>query len=319
MSAPGTPAPRPPKRPLALSSASLPNMSSSTSSPNGAALSSNASLLTPISEPSATTQRKSREFSVDEPHRPSKLVRMLDNDEPAHNRKPAIAPVNKTLHSIDYITQQPSPVDDRFSLPPLHPRLNKTPVPPRSSTYDPATVPHTQDPTYGPPATPAKSSNHPPSILNDNVRNCECPIKYDLSAERPSHGIAACGNHSASLTSQQQHQVQYPLPHLPQAMGQQLTFPGAPVPPSTQTSTTSVATLESQLIRLKHYSDELLSLSLHDSHHLLQDEIKRQEDALLLAKRERSERLVRGLEAEFPGLVDVREAVKREGARLGYF
>lgn len=102
-------------------------------------------------------------------------------------------------------------------------------------------------------------------------------------------------------------------------MGQQITYSATPIPSSSRAPTTSVATLESQLIRLKHYSDELLSLSLHDSHRLLQDELRRQEDALLLAKRERSERLMRGLETEFPELVNVREAVKREGARLGYF
>jgi len=36
-------------------------------------------------------------------------------------------------------------------------------------------------------------------------------------------------------------------------------------------------------------------------------------------KRERSERLLRGLESEFPALVGVREGIRREGERLGYF
>jgi hypothetical protein len=40
---------------------------------------------------------------------------------------------------------------------------------------------------------------------------------------------------------------------------------------------------------------------------------------LLIAKKERSERLIRGLEAEFPSLVDIRERIKSEGGKLGYF
>lgn len=316
MSAPGTPACssnsgllQVQKRPLPLSPANLSSISSSAASPNGVASSSNTSLLTPNSEFSFDTQRKSQN-SATEAHRPTKQAKRLDSDDGTHNRHSTGLPVSKALHSIDYITQQPSPVDDRLSLPPLQPRRGQTSAPaPRSSTYDSTpTFPHGQ--THNP-VNPAWRTGQP----------CEQPIKHDHSIERPPPSIPASVNHSRSLTQRPQPQPQTqhsPMPHLHEATGQSTTFSVPHIPPSTH-APTSLASLETQLIRLKHYADELLSLSLHDSYCLLQNEIRRQEDALLLAKRERSERLVSGMEKEFPGLVSVREAVKREGARLGYF
>lgn len=80
-----------------------------------------------------------------------------------------------------------------------------------------------------------------------------------------------------------------------------------------------LATLESQLHRLHQYAEELLSLSLQESHQLLQREIQSLEQRILSIKRERSEKLLHGLESEFPGLVGVREGIKKEGSKLGYF
>lgn len=80
-----------------------------------------------------------------------------------------------------------------------------------------------------------------------------------------------------------------------------------------------LATLESQLHRLRQYAEELLSLSLHESHQLLQREIQSLEQRVLSIKRERSEKLLHGLESEFPALVGLREGIKKEGSKLGYF
>jgi hypothetical protein len=101
-----------------------------------------------------------------------------------------------------------------------------------------------------------------------------------------------------------------------------VSLPGTDLSPSVSSPPPILAalpTLESKLLRLRHYADELLSLSLHESHRLLQCEVRHLEEMLLMAKKERSERLVRGLEAEFPNLVDVRERIKSEGGKLGYF
>lgn len=90
-------------------------------------------------------------------------------------------------------------------------------------------------------------------------------------------------------------------------------------PDPTDPTPNPLPSLESKLLRLRHYADELLALSLHESHALLQREINALDETIMRVKRERSERLLRGLESEFPALVGVREGIRREGERLGYF
>jgi hypothetical protein len=81
----------------------------------------------------------------------------------------------------------------------------------------------------------------------------------------------------------------------------------------------SLSILESQLTRLRQYADELSSLSMEESQQLLQREIQSLEQKILSIKKERSEKLLHGLESEFPGLVGLREGIKKEGSKLGYF
>jgi hypothetical protein len=77
--------------------------------------------------------------------------------------------------------------------------------------------------------------------------------------------------------------------------------------------------LETQLSRLHQYADELLVLSMQESHHLLQREIHMLEERIKQIKRERSEKILHELENEFPALAGVRDGIRREGRRLGYF
>ncbi|PGH17871.1 hypothetical protein AJ80_04695 [Polytolypa hystricis UAMH7299] len=236
-------------------------------------------------------------------------------------------PSGKTLHGIHYITQMPSPQDDELSLPPLksQPALNGS-LPlssPTSTSNDGMTaLAHVAAASRGRVGMSAPHELPHPREL-----------KYELSGGTlsPMTPTAASMSHTYSISlssgpSQPSHSGAGPsgINPLPLSIPQPPTSTETlsnPSPTSSPqaTPTNHLPTLESQLVRLRQYADELLSLSLHDSHRLLQQEIRRLEDRLLLAKRERSERLVRALEVEFPNLASVREGVKREGGKLGYF
>ncbi|KAL1966395.1 hypothetical protein VTN77DRAFT_4537 [Rasamsonia byssochlamydoides] len=148
-------------------------------------------------------------------------------------------------------------------------------------------------------------------------------VNYDKAANSASNAF-----HPESLTSQGDSHSQS---HSHSVRGSNylppITQPAASLSSSSSSSSPilqnahhdSLSTLESQLHRLRQYAEELLSLSLQESHQLLQREIQALEQRIMAIKRERSERLLQGLESEFPALVGVREGIKREGSKLGYF
>lgn len=251
---------------------------------------------------------------------------------------------NKILHSIDFITRMPSPVADRVSLPPLKSRCSP------ESMSDPGSSPSMNqsctDIIVAGCTAAFDSIPSPAHYGRDNDREFKYSIQHSSTMAKTTPPLSrdyqfpqpTAHTHTTTIsnvlslsnrlppyqstTAAPQHQFR------PTATN---TITSAAIPTSlasistsTQTSTSSptpssLATIESQLHRLRQYSDELLALSLHDSHRILQQEIRHVEETLLLAKRERSERLIKAFETEFPGLVEVREGVKREGAKLGYF
>lgn len=278
----------------------------------------------------------------------TKILRTLDNDAVGSNRPHqghSSQSTGKTLHGIDYIAHMPSPSDEQVSLPPLKSRQNglgidaiPPPPPPHSSTSDPTET-----------CSPGKNNVAPsnPIIASTCRANQPTPMPNGLSSETKTDTTTQNTQKAISTPTKPLLQPfafreslapnQYVAPRStspsnstaifppPSQQQQQQQLPPPPAEPTssnpTPSSSPSISSLESRLDRLKHYASELLSLSLHDSHVLLQHEIQRQENALvqLLAKRERSQRLVRRMEEEFPEMVDVCREVKREGGKLGYF
>ncbi|WEW59689.1 hypothetical protein PRK78_005169 [Emydomyces testavorans] len=245
----------------------------------------------------------------------------------------------KTLHSIEYITHMPSPTIDHVSLPPLKSGCSS------ESMIDPASSPTMKRPSLDMIALGDTTVNNNGGSISKYPKDVDREIKHDITYDGPAPMTLM------ALHSQPTHYISHTTtttnPILLSGLSPPVQIPYAPpaqfrpatTSPITSTSTANIPTflaststsasnspsspsltsLESQLHQLRQYAEELLALSMHDSHRLLQQEIRRLEETLLLAKRERSERLIRRLEMEFPGLVGVREGVRREGARLGYF
>jgi len=76
-----------------------------------------------------------------------------------------------------------------------------------------------------------------------------------------------------------------------------------------------ISQLEDQIGRLRRYGDELLELSLHDSHRMLSEQLSALEASLKVKKKEKSTLLINKLARDFPGLAD---ATRREVEKLGY-
>ena len=226
----------------------------------------------------------------------------------------------KTLLGIEYITQMPSSGDDRVSLPPLKSQC---------STYGSLC-----SPTSGRPrssdgmamlSTSAAASRGKKQMQAPQEWHYGREMKLDRDKARLSPMAPTAPNPrnlpkaTPNMHPEQSAPTTDPTSRLtPPALASTIGFDvpsSAPAPPTSA----PFPTLESRLLRLRQYADELLSLSLHESYRLLQCEIRRLEETLLMAKKERSETLIRGLEAEFPNLVDIRERIKREGGKLGYF
>ncbi|KAM5489835.1 hypothetical protein MaudMau93_002962 [Microsporum audouinii] len=254
-------------------------------------------------------------------------------------------PPAKTLLGIDYITRRSSSNDDQLSLPPLKGGGSYSSGP--FTMTSPSTMSRKSMSNDGGIATLAtlastREKEHVSLTSSSAIGNVH---RYDNSdtmalmprAEAHDQPQAYISPHYQSNQQSQQFAPSFgffpnPRHHPPIATGSTLVSG----PPATSTSTprstsvtippnpnqsaaNSISALETQLARLRQYSEEVLSLSLYDSHRLLQDEIQRLEGSLLLAKKDRSERVLRNLELEFPTLRNIHEGLKREGARLGYF
>ncbi|EGD99134.1 hypothetical protein TESG_06489 [Trichophyton tonsurans CBS 112818] len=267
-------------------------------------------------------------------------------------------PPGKTLLGINYITQTASTSDDQLSLPPLKgggsyssgPLSMTSPstMSRKSMSNDGgmatlATIASTRE--LEPASLPSSTAIGHVSRYDRDSRSDSISDTMALMTQPEAH-------HQPQPYSQHHYQANNAQPHhFPPSFGlfpnprQQPTtqhHPSAPSntllsgPSATSTSTprstsltlpsnpnvlatNTIPALETQLTRLRQYSEEVLSLSLYDSHRLLQDEIQRLEGTLLLAKKDRSERVLRNLEVEFPALRNIHEGLKREAARLGYF
>ena len=92
---------------------------------------------------------------------------------------------------------------------------------------------------------------------------------------------------------------------------------GKPPPelPNTAALDNAIAQLEDQIARLRRYGDELLGLSLHDSHKMLSEQLASLETNLRDKKREKSALLIENLQREFPGIADM---ARKEVEKLGY-
>ncbi|KAK2741250.1 hypothetical protein FQN57_005712 [Myotisia sp. PD_48] len=263
----------------------------------------------------------------------------------------------KTLQGIEYITQMLSPSNDRLSLPPLqntHGSGGSLDPVGASSLLLTNGVGMTNLANLA-----SSRDREPMPYGNTHANNMNIPrndrdIKSDSGSEGV-HPMTPVIPHSHSLshishpTPQLQQQQQPPMASYTPGPKQHHQHAGnntyltstAPAPSTASRSTyptvthsannnaslttatitanAPISTLDAQLLRLRQHSDELLALSFYDSHKLLQDEIHRLETILLSAKKDRSERILRNLEAEFPDLVNIHEGLRREGARLGYF
>ncbi|OAL64466.1 hypothetical protein A7C99_3900 [Trichophyton rubrum] len=267
-------------------------------------------------------------------------------------------PPGKTLLGINYITQTASTSDDQLSLPPLKgggsyssgslSMTSPSTMSRKSMSNDGgmstlATIARTRE---------IEPASLPSSTAIGHVSRYDRDSRSDSNSDTMALMAQPEAHHQPQPYSQHHYQANNTQPHhFPPSFGffpnsrQQPTaqhHPGAPSntllsgPPATSTSTprsasltlpsnpnalatNTIPALETQLTRLRQYSEEVLSLSLYDSHRLLQDEIQRLEGTLLLAKKDRSERVLRNLEVEFPTLRNIHEGLKREAARLGYF
>ncbi|EFQ99991.1 ZZ type zinc finger protein [Nannizzia gypsea CBS 118893] len=266
-------------------------------------------------------------------------------------------PPGKTLLGINYITQTTSSGDDQLSLPPLKGGGSYSSGPfTMTSPSTMSRKSMSNDGGMTALATLASTREKEPVSLTSSTAIGNAS-RYDRDSRSDSnsdtvalmthpethHQPQAYGQLPYQANNTQLHQFapsfgffpnsrQQPMPHHhPGTLGNAL-LSGAPAtsvstPRSTSltlpsnpnsSATNNIPALETQLIRLRQYSEEVLSLSLYDSHKLLQDEIQRLEGTLLLAKKDRSERVLRNLEAEFPTLRNIHEGLKREATRLGY-
>lgn len=258
------------------------------------------------------------------------------------------------LHRIDYMTPSSTQQDHHISLPPIKSQPFRPPPPPPSSM--PTSTASAGAMSTLATAAGSRGKISLPGRREEALRS-EKPYHVDPGGAGVMSPLASAASVSASRQGPHQSPSHYQNhisndtnttlqpppattsgPH-PQTQAQTNASPSSPNTNTTSSSSSSsphipsqttqtqpqpqtqpdLPTLESNLLRLRHYADELLSLSLHESHSLLQREIKNLEETIMQMKRERSEKLLRGLESEFPGLVGVREGIRKEGERLGYF
>ncbi|KAK2880003.1 hypothetical protein FQN49_000667 [Arthroderma sp. PD_2] len=295
-------------------------------------------------------------ISEDIPPARSKMRRMSVVSRDATPKPQSEVPSSKTLLGINYITQRSSSNDDQLSLPPLKgsSRSSGPFVMTSPSTISRQSM--SNDGGMATLATLASSREKEPVSLTSGSVLSNTP-RYEFGGDGGSDTMALIPQSEAQhqpqayvphyyQTNPQSQPIptsfgylpdprQQPVHHQPPSGTGGTFFSGAPAtststPRSTSASipsnpnqptsaTNPIPTLEAQLLRLRQYSEELLSLSLYNSHRLLRDEIQRLEGILLLAKKSRSERVLRNLEVEFPALINIHEGLKREGARLGYF
>ncbi|KLJ13105.1 hypothetical protein EMPG_11939 [Blastomyces silverae] len=315
------PTSRPQKRSLSVTSTTVPNFKS-TSNPH-------ADLPTPESDRSFGSHNKDGDQIISGPvdseySLPRGKIPRSSSDSSNHSRLIQ----NEILHGIDYITQMPSPQADQLSLPPLKSQRNPTG----------GLVPGSPKPSHPPLndgmsalADVAAASRIKMTIPRPHEFLPSRDVKYD-------HGGAVIST-TPTTTSSHAHTLSRPTSssalahaHQPEPsnnLSSNLTSPHslAPMGPSKSSPTSPpqapvpphISDLEARLRRLRHYASELLALSLHDSHSLIQQEIRETEEKLHLAKKERGERLLKDLELEFPNLIELMEGIKREGGRKGLF
>ncbi|KAF3482911.1 ZZ type zinc finger protein [Arthroderma uncinatum] len=293
------------------------------------------------------------------PHARSKMRRLSIVSRDTTPKPHPEVPSGRTLLGIDYITQRSSSNDDQLSLPPLKgssrssgPFTTASPstISRQSMSHDGgmatlATLASTREkeqvsltssssigdaPRYvdrdprgegssdtmalmPQPGAHYQHQAYIPPHYQGNPPSQLMPPSFGVlpnPKQPPAHYQPPSGAGSAFFSGPQATSTSTPR-------STSMTLPSNPNPPSSATN--PIPALETQLHRLRQYSEELLSLSLYNSHRLLQDEIQRLEGILLLAKKDRSERVLRNLEIEFPALINIHEGLKREGARLGYF
>ncbi|KAI1939852.1 hypothetical protein LOZ12_000981 [Ophidiomyces ophidiicola] len=235
----------------------------------------------------------------------------------------------KVLHSIDYITRMPSPTDDLVSLPPLKSVCSPEctpdlPSPPATKRLPSNVVTFKNTSARRKNATAPQHSRGLDQFNRESKHNLDhsppiLPMTFNPLPPNPTpHGIAT--NQLIHLLSSQTAIHSPPTQFRPTTTSTIASNTAAtPLTVAAYPPSSSFDTLECQLRKLRQYAEELLSLSLFDSHRLLQHEIHHLEDMLLLAKRERSKQLIKKLEIDFPGLVGVKEGIQREAAKLGYF
>ncbi|OAX79567.1 hypothetical protein ACJ72_06110, partial [Emergomyces africanus] len=318
------PVSRPPKRSVSVTSAAVAGVRSASSS--------HPDLPTPESD--RCFQNKDREQLTLDPAdleyslRRRKIPRSSSGSSNNHSRlAPNEMSTGRTLHSINYITQMSSPQADELSLPPLKLQPNTTcPLVAGSPTRSHFVSNDGMNALANVAAASRIKMTRPPPHEFLPSRD----IKYDLGggnrspitptttrsiavstppSSAPVHVThpAPSSNPPVNLSSSHS-QTELKLPNSPP-----VTDPQAP-PPSPHLSD-----LEARIRRLRQYATELLALSLHDSHRLIQQEIRDAEERLHLAKKDRGERLLIDLELEFPNLTELRERIKREGGRMGLF
>ncbi|PGH01932.1 hypothetical protein AJ79_07763 [Helicocarpus griseus UAMH5409] len=301
--------------------------------------SSHPDLPTPESDRSFGFQSKDRDASVSDSINsecvvpPAKIPRSTTSSSKTSRLGRTEISAGKTLHGIDYITQMPSPQDDELSLPPLKPQRNtdgcarrSSPTPSSAASNDGMTtlanvaaasrgkmlVPHSHDlhPKRDAKYDLGGAATITPMTPNATNARYTSTLSTPTSSATTYHNhLAPSSNLSANIPSQKPH---YPEePKQPNNVSP-TSSPRAPAP-------TDLSDLETRLHRLRQYAEELLALSLHDSHRLIQQEIQTTEQSLFLAKKDRGERLLKGLELEFPNLVGLREGIKREGGKMGLF
>ncbi|PGG99312.1 hypothetical protein GX51_06347 [Blastomyces parvus] len=323
------PAPRPQKRSLSVTSAAVPGIKS-TSNPH-------ADLPTPEPDHSFRSHNEDRDQTISDPVDsdyslpPKKIPRSSSgSSNHSHSRliQNEIISTVRTLRGIDYITQMPSPQADELSLPPLKSQRNPTS----------GLVPGSPKPSH-PPLNDGMSALADVALASRIKMTIPSPHEFLPSRDAKYDNAGAVISTTPTTTSSYVHPLSTPtssalvathhqpkrsnslfdnltsprsLPPMEPSKSSPTSPPQAPIPPH-------ISDLEARLQRFRHYASELLALSLHDSHSLIQQEIRATEEKLHLAKKDRGERLLKDLEFEFPNLIELREGIKREGGRMGLF
>ncbi|KKZ64092.1 hypothetical protein EMCG_01588 [[Emmonsia] crescens] len=320
------PVSRPQKRSLSVKSVAAPGFRSASSS--------HPDLPTPESDRSFGLHNKDRDPITFDPgdseySLPRGKIPRSSSDSSNHSRlaRNEIS-TGRILHSIDYITQMPSPQTDELSLPPLKSQPNTTgslvtgsPTPSHPASNDGMTAL----------ANVAAASRIKMTIPPTHEFLPPRDIKYDLGGGTMSPITpTATSSHAPTLstpTSSDLVHVRYLAPSSSFSGNLPSTHSLVPMKPPNSSPTNSLqasvpphlSDLEARLRRLRQYATEILALSLHDSHRLIQQEIREAEEKLHLAKKDRGERLLKDLELEFPNLIELRDGIKREGGRMGLF